>query len=497
MENNLELHELLQQRRDKLAALQAAGNNPFDQVLFNTDCHSSDIITNFADYEGKTVRIAGRMMSRRNMGKAAFCDLQDQKGRVQVYITKQNIGDDAYANFDKKWDIGDIFGVVGEVFKTQKDEISVRANSIILLTKALRGLPEKYHGLTNVDLRYRQRHVDLIVNPEVKEAFLKRSQVIKIMRRFLDDRNFIEVETPILNANSSGASARPFETHHNTLHLDMFLRVQLELPLKKLVIGGFERVYEIGRCFRNEGMSTLHNPEFTMLELYQAYTDYHGMMELTESLIRKLAIEVTGSALVDYQGTLLDFAKPFEKITMLDAVKKYAGVDFGAITTIEEARAAAKEKGVAHESYHVVGEIMNLFFEQIAEKHIIQPTFVIDYPVEISFLCKAHPDRPQFVQRFELFCLGGWELGNAYSELNDPIDQRARFERQEALRVAGDEEAASIDEDFIEALEIGLPPTGGLGIGIDRLAMVLTNSTSIRDVLFFPHMKPKADIAKE
>jgi len=488
--DNLELNELLQQRRDKLFALQAEGKNPFDQVLFDVTHHSLDITDNFAQMEGKQVRIAGRMMSRRNMGKAAFCDLQDQKGRVQVYIKGSEVSEESFADFDKKWDIGDIFGVVGEVFATQKGEISVRAREIVLLTKSLRDLPEKYHGLTDKELRYRQRHVDLIMNPEVKETFLKRTKIIKGIRSFLDGRDFIEVETPILQVEAGGANARPFETHHNTLHLDMYLRVQLELALKKLVVGGLERVYEIGRCFRNEGISTLHNPEFTMLELYQAYTDYHGMMELAESLIRKLAIDVTGSAIVDYQGTTLDFEKPFEKITMVEAVKKYAGVDFDAINSLEEAREAAKDKGVKFEKFHEKGHILNLFFEQIAEKQIIQPTFVIDHPVEISFLCKTHPDNPAYAQRFELFVLGGWELGNAYSELNDPIDQLQRFKLQDALRQAGDSEAARIDEGFMAALDMGLPPTGGLGIGIDRLTMVLTNSASIRDVLFFPHMKP-------
>ena len=492
MENNLELNELLQQRRQKLADLQQVGKNPFDQTTFEVSHHSSDVLTNFDALEGATVRLAGRMMSRRNMGKAAFCDLQDQMGRVQIYIKKENIGDDVYTDFDKKWDIGDIFGIVGEVFKTQKGEISVKAHEIVLLTKSLQILPEKYHGLTNVDMRYRQRYVDLIVNPEVKEAFMKRTQIMKGIRNFLDDRNFIEVETPILTSIAGGASARPFHTHHNALHLDMSLRIALELPLKRLVVGGLERVYEIGRCFRNEGISTLHNPEFTMIELYQAYTDYHGMMELAESLIRKLAIDVTGSAVVTFGETTLDFSKPFEKITMLDVVKKYAGVDFNEINTLEEARAAAKAKNIEFESYHAIGEILNLFFEEIAEKHIIQPTFVIDHPVEISYLCKAHPDNPKYAQRFELFVLGGWELANAYSELNDPIDQMERFKRQESLREAGDDEAARIDEDFVNALEVGLPPTGGMGIGLDRLIMVLTNSASIRDVLFFPHMKPKA-----
>ncbi|MDR2168149.1 MAG: lysine--tRNA ligase [Clostridiales bacterium] len=484
------MNELLRQRREKLEQLQKEGKNPFDITTFEVDRHSAEIVADFAALEGARVRIAGRMMSRRTMGKAAFCDLQDGAGRIQVYIKRENVGDEAYADFDKKWDIGDIFGVAGVVFKTQKGEISVKAESVVLLTKSLQILPEKYHGLTNVDMRYRRRYLDLIVNPEVREAFIKRSAIIKGIRNFLDSRNFMEVETPILTSIPGGASARPFATHHNALHLDMSLRIALEIPLKKLVVGGFERVYEIGRCFRNEGISTLHNPEFTMLELYQAYTDFHGMMELTESLLRRLAVDVTGSGIVEYQGQRLDFERPFAQISMVEAVRKYAGVDFDAIDNLEEARAIARQKGVEFAEIHAKGDILNLFFEKFAEEQLIQPTFVTDHPIEISYLCKAHPDKPAYAQRFELFIMGR-EFANAYSELNDSIDQRLRFERQEALRAAGDDEAARIDEEFIHALEVGLPPSGGLGIGIDRLAMILTDSPSIRDVLFFPAMKPK------
>ncbi|MCL2575641.1 MAG: lysine--tRNA ligase [Defluviitaleaceae bacterium] len=486
---NLELNEILRLRREKLADLQADGNDPFRHISFDVDTHSVNILNDFEAFEGKVVRIAGRMMSRRNMGKAAFCDLQDGQGRVQIYIKGELVGEASFAEFDKKWDIGDIFGVVGEVFKTQKGEISVRATEITLLSKSLQVLPEKYHGLQNVDLRYRQRYVDLIVNPQVKDAFLKRSAIIKGIRSFLDSRDFLEVETPLLHQIAGGASARPFITHHNDMDIDMYLRIALELPLKKLVVGGFERVYEIGRCFRNEGVSIKHNPEFTMLELYQAYTDYHGMMELTETLLRKLAVDVTGSAIVNYQGIQIDFGKPFEKITMVEAVKKYAGVDFDTIEDLEGAREQAKAHGIEYKPVHKKGDILNLFFEEKVEEHLVSPTFIIDHPIEISYLCKAHPDKPDYAQRFELF-IAAREIANAYSELNDPIDQRRRFEVQELLRDAGDDEAAQIDEDFIAALEVGLPPTGGLGIGICRLVMLLTDSASIRDVLFFPAMKP-------
>jgi lysyl-tRNA synthetase class 2 len=491
MSENLEMNVLLKQRREKLSELRELGRNPFDITSFKVDRSSAEIISDFDALEasGDTVSIAGRMMSRRVMGKAAFCDLLDMQGRVQVYIRRDDVGDEAYDDFNKRWDIGDIFGVVGKVFRTQKGEISVAAQSIVLLCKSLQILPEKYHGLVNVDLRYRQRYVDLIVNLHVRETFLKRSAVIKGIRSFLDSRDFVEVETPVLTTVFGGASARPFTTHHNTLGLDMFMRIALELPLKRLVVGGLERVYEIGRCFRNEGISVLHNPEFTMLELYQAYTDWFGMMELTESLIRELAVSVTGSAVVDYQGILIDFEKPFERISMVEAVLKYASVDFNAIGCVEEARAAAKAHGVEFKGIHAKGDILNLFFEEFVEKQLIQPTFITEYPIEISYLAKTFADKPEYTQRFELFIMGR-EHANAFSELNDPIDQRTRFERQEALKAAGDAEAEQLDEDFINALEVGLPPTGGLGIGIDRLVMLLTDSPSIRDVLFFPTMKP-------
>ncbi|MCL2350119.1 MAG: lysine--tRNA ligase [Defluviitaleaceae bacterium] len=479
----------MSERRQKLEYLQQAGRDPFYNTTFDVDTFTTCIATDFEDFEGKTVKMAGRMMTRRDMGKAAFCDLQDSKGRVQVYIKQGIVCDESFDEFNKRWDLGDIFGVEGEVFKTQKGEVSVRAQKIVLLAKALQDLPEKHHGLTNVDLRYRKRHVDLIVNPHVKEVFLKRSAIMKGMRRFLDGRNFVEVETPILNMIAGGAQARPFETHHNTLHLDMTLRIALEIPLKKLVVGGIERVYEIGRCFRNEGVSIMHNPEFTMLELYEAYTDYYGMMELTESLLRQLAIETTGSAIFEYQGQQIDFEKPFARVSMLDLVKEHAGVDFDEIDSVEQARAAAKAHGVEYKEIDSKGEILNHFFEKFVEDKLIQPTFVMDHPIEISFLCKAHATKPGYAARFELFIVGR-EHANAYSELNDPNDQRARFMRQEELRAAGNDEAAQIDEDFISALEMGLPPTGGLGIGIDRLVMLLTNSASIRDVLFFPAMKP-------
>jgi len=457
-------------------------------VRFDKDTNSDSIHDNYDELEGSIVKIAGRMMTRRIMGKAAFCDLQDEKGRIQVYVKRDDVGEDVFEGF-KKADIGDIFGVIGVVFKTQKGEISVRANQITLLAKSLHGLPEKYHGLRDQELRYRNRSVDLIVNPEVRDVFKKRSAIIKGIRKYLDDRDFLEVETPILQQIPGGGTARPFATHHNTLDLPMFLRIALELPLKRLIVGGFERVYEIGRNFRNEGVSTRHNPEFTMIELYQAYTDYHGMMQLTEELFRQLAVDVVGSATFEYQGTMLDFGKPFERITMVDAVKRHSGVNFDEIKSLEEARAAAKQHHVKFEDYHKKGDILNLFFEQFAEKHLVQPTFLIDHPIEISYLCKRHPDKPDYAQRFEIFIMGR-EYGNAYSELNDPIDQRNRFLAQEAQRAAGDEEASQLDEDFLNALEYGMPPTGGIGIGIDRLVMLLTNSASIRDVLFFPTMRP-------
>ena len=486
---NQEINILCQQRRDKLAALQEMGKDPFHVTTFDVNSCSLSILENFEDFEGKTVTLAGRMMSRRDMGKASFCDLQDQFGRIQIYICCDNIGEEMYEEFSKKWDIGDIFGVTGEVFKTKKGEISIRALTITVLAKSLQILPEKFHGLTNIDLRYRQRYVDLIMNPEARAVFSKRSAIIKAMRHFLDNRDFMEVETPILQPIAGGASAKPFETHHNALHMDMNLRIAPELYLKRLVVGGFERVYEIGRCFRNEGISIKHNPEFTTLELYQAYTDYNGMMEITESMFRHLAREIVGNTKFDYQGQEMDFESPFQRISMVEAVKKYAGVDFDQITSVDEARAVAKEHGVHFKPIHSKGEILGLFFEEFAEEKLIQPTFVLYHPVEISFLSKADPKNPDYTQRFELF-IGGREYANAFSELNDPIDQRRRFEHQERLRAAGDEEASKIDEDFINALEIGLPPTGGLGVGIDRLVMLLTNSSSIRDVLFFPTMKP-------
>ncbi|MCL2573526.1 MAG: lysine--tRNA ligase [Defluviitaleaceae bacterium] len=479
---------LLQIRRDKLAELQNSGNDPFKIVKYDTDTHSDVIHNDFDNMEGKAVKIAGRMMTRRIMGKASFCDILDEKGRIQVYVKGDDVGQEPYESF-KKWDIGDICGVVGVVFRTQKGEISVKATEITLLSKSLQILPEKYHGLTDMELRYRHRYVDLIVNTDVRETFLKRSAIIRKTREFLDAQGYIEVETPILQTIPGGASARPFATHHNALDLPMSLRIALELPLKRLIVGGLERVYEIGRCFRNEGISTKHNPEFTMLELYQAYTDYHGMMELTENLIRKLAVEVTGSATVNYQGIEIDFSKPFERMTIVEAVRKYGNVDFDKITTLEKAQQLAKEHHIEYTKMHRKGDILNLFFDKYAEEQLVQPTFIIDYPIEISFLTKRKPDNPDYTERFELF-IGGREYANAYSELNDPIDQRERFMHQESLRAAGDEEASQIDEDFLLALEYGMPPTGGLGIGMDRLIMLLTNSPSIRDVLFFPTMRP-------
>ncbi|MCL2396665.1 MAG: lysine--tRNA ligase [Defluviitaleaceae bacterium] len=484
----MELSDLLRVRREKLEELQNSGNDPFEIVRFDVDTYSSAIHKDFDNLEGKSVKIAGRMMTRRIMGKAAFCDLQDEHGRIQVYVKGDGVGEDVYAAF-KKWDIGDICGVVGVVFRTQKGEISVRADKVILLAKSLQILPEKYHGLTDQELRYRHRYVDLIMNPDVREVFRKRTAIIKGIRQFLDDRDYLEVETPILQTIPGGTNARPFATHHNTLDLPMYMRIALELPLKRLIVGGFDRVYELGRCFRNEGMSTRHNPEFTMLELYQAYTDYHGMMQLTEDMFRKLAVDITGSSIVEYQGVQLDFGKPFERITMVEAVRRHADVDFDQITSLEEARAIAKQRHVEYKDFHKKGDILDLFFEKYAEKHLVQPTFLIDHPVEISYLCKRHYDKPEYAQRFEVFAMGR-ELGNAYSELNDPVDQRNRFMAQEALRAAGDDEASQIDEDFMYALEFGMPPTGGLGVGIDRLVMLLTNSPSIRDVLFFPTMRP-------
>ena len=483
-----ELSEQMQIRREKLKELQAAGKDPFVIREFAQDTHSKDIHSDFENFEGKTVTVAGRVMTKRIMGKASFCDVQDREGRIQIYVKREDIGEEIYDDF-KRFDIGDIIGVTGEVFKTQKEEISVRAKEVTLLSKSLQVLPEKFHGLKDQELRYRQRYVDLIVNPEVKDVFLKRSAIIKSIRSFLDSRNYIEVETPVLQTIAGGASARPFTTHHNTLDLDMYLRIALELPLKRLIVGGLERVYELGRVFRNEGMSVRHNPEFTMLELYEAYTDYKGMMELIEALMKKCAIDVLGTLQVPYEELTIDFESPFRKLTMVDAVKEYAKVDFDEIQTLEEAQKIAKEHHIEYEKRHAKGDILNLFFEEYVEKNLIQPTFILDYPVEISHLTKRKPEKPEYTERFELFVTGR-EFANAYSELNDPIDQRARFEHQEAMRNMGDDEADLIDEDFMTAIEYGMAPTGGLGLGIDRFVMLLTNSSSIRDVLLFPTMKP-------
>ena len=485
--NEKELSEILQVRRDKLSALQEAGADPFQITKYDVTHHGQDIKDNYEELEGKEVAIAGRMMSKRIMGKASFCHVQDLSGTMQVYVARDSLGEEAYAGF-KKWDIGDIIGVKGTVFKTKTGETSVHASEMTLLSKSLQPLPEKFHGLTNVDTRYRQRYVDLITNPESKDTFIKRSRIISTIRRFLDDQGFIEVETPMLVSNAGGAAARPFETHFNALDEDFKLRISLELYLKRLIVGGLERVYEIGRVFRNEGLDTRHNPEFTLMELYQAYTDYHGMMDLTENMYRHVAKEVLGTTTIVYNGVEMDLGKPFERITMADAVKKYSGVDFNEIKTLEEARAIADEKHVEYEERHKKGDILNLFFEEFVEEHLVQPTFVMDHPVEISPLTKRKPDNPDYVERFEFF-MNGWEMANAYSELNDPIDQRARFAAQEEQFAAGDEEANHTDEDFLNALEIGMPPTGGIGYGIDRMCMLLTDSAAIRDVLLFPTMK--------
>ena len=481
------LNELLQIRRDKLAELQAAGRDPFVITKYDVTHHSSDIRDNYDELEGKEVAIAGRMMSKRVMGKASFCNIQDLKGGIQCYVARDSIGEDPYKDF-KKMDIGDIVGLKGQVFKTKTGEISIHASELTLLSKSLQILPEKYHGLTNTDMRYRQRYVDLIMNPEVKDTFIKRSKIISTIRRYLDGQGFMEVETPMLVANAGGAAARPFETHFNALDEDFKLRISLELYLKRLIVGGLERVYEIGRVFRNEGLDTRHNPEFTLMELYQAYTDYHGMMDLTENMFRYVAQEVLGSTKIVYNGIEMDLGKPFARITMVDAVKQYAGVDFNEIHTVEEARAAAKAHNVAYEERHGKGDILNLFFEEFCEEHMVQPTFVMDHPIEISPLTKMKPGNPDYVERFEFF-MNGWEMANAYSELNDPIDQRERFKAQEEALSQGDEEANTTDEDFLYALEIGMPPTGGIGFGIDRMTMLLTDSQAIRDVLLFPTMK--------
>ena len=481
------INELLKVRRDKLAELQAAGKDPFTITKFDVTHHSKEIKDNFDALEGKTVTVAGRMMSKRIMGKASFCNVQDLEGSIQSYVARDNIGEESYADF-KKYDVGDILGITGEVFKTKTGETSIHASSVTLLSKSLQILPEKYHGLTNTDMRYRQRYVDLIMNEDVKDTFIKRSKVISCIRRYLDEKGFLEVETPMLVSNAGGAAARPFETHFNALDEDVKLRISLELYLKRLIVGGMEKVYEIGRVFRNEGIDTRHNPEFTLMELYQAYTDYYGMMDLTENMFRYLAKEVTGDTKFVYNGIEIDFGKPFARLTMIDAVKQYAGVDFDQIATTEEAKKIADEKGVHYEARHSKGDILNLFFEEFVEHHLVQPTFVMDHPVEISPLTKRKPDKPDYVERFELFC-NGWEMCNAYSELNDPIDQQARFEEQEKQFAAGDEEANHTDLDFLNALNIGMPPTGGIGYGIDRLVMLLTDSYSIRDVLLFPTMK--------
>ena len=493
-QNTENLGELLKIRREKLAALQEAGKNPFEITKYDVTHHSSDVKENFEELEGKSVSLAGRIMSKRVMGKASFCHIQDLKGTIQVYVARDNIGEDSYKDF-KKYDIGDIVGISGEVFKTKTGEISIHATSVTLLSKSLQILPEKYHGLTNTDTRYRQRYVDLIMNEEVKDTFVKRSKIIKEIRNFLDERGFMEVETPMLVANAGGAAARPFETHYNALDEDVKLRISLELYLKRLIVGGLEKVYEIGRVFRNEGVDTRHNPEFTLMELYQAYTDYYGMMDLTESMFKYLAEKVCGSSVITYNGIEIDFGKPFERITMVDCIKKYAGIDFDEVKTDEEAKALAREKNIEFEERHTKGDIVNLFFEEFCEKNLIQPTFVMDHPLAISPLTKKKPDDPEKVERFELF-INTWEMCNAYSELNDPIDQRERFAKQEEAFANGDEEANHTDEDFLNALSIGMPPTGGIGYGIDRLVMLLTDSPAIRDVLLFPTMKSLNDVNK-
>ncbi|MBP5617594.1 MAG: lysine--tRNA ligase [Clostridia bacterium] len=484
-------NELIRVRRDKLAQLQAAGKDPFAVTRFDVTHHAADVLGGYDALEGQSVTVAGRMMAKRVMGKASFCRVQDVTGGLQIYVARDSVGEEPYADF-KKFDVGDILGVTGTVFKTQTGEISLHATALTLLAKSLNVLPEKYHGLTNTDVRYRQRYVDLIMNEEVRDTFIKRSRILRSIRRYLDDRGFLEVETPMLVANAGGAAARPFETHFNALDEDLKLRISLELYLKRLIVGGLERVYEIGRVFRNEGLDTRHNPEFTLMELYQAYTDYHGMMDLTEDLFRHLAQEICGSMTFPYGENTIDFSRPFARLTMIDAVKQYAGVDFAAVATDEEAKALAREKGVAFEERHKKGDILNLFFEAFVEEHLIQPTFIMDHPVEISPLTKRKPDAPDYVERFELF-INGWEFCNAYSELNDPIDQRARFAAQEEQFAKGDDEAEHTDEDFLNALSHGMPPTGGIGYGIDRLVMLLTNSPAIRDVLLFPTMKSQGE----
>ena len=482
-----DIHQLLKVRREKLAELQTEGRDPFQITKYDQTAHSADIKDHYAEYDGKEVSIAGRIMSKRVMGKASFCNVQDLKGNIQCYVCRDDLGEDSYKDF-KRMDIGDIVGVKGFVFTTKMGEISVHAHSVTLLSKSLQILPEKYHGLTNTDTRYRQRYVDLIMNEDVKKTFVMRSKIISCIRRYLDDLGFLEVETPMLVANAGGAAARPFETHYNALDEDVKLRISLELYLKRLIVGGMERVYEIGRVFRNEGLDTRHNPEFTLMELYQAYTDYQGMMDLTEDMFRHIAKQICGSTTIPYADVEIDLGKPFERLTMIDAIKKYTGIDFNEITTTEEAKKLADEKGVHYEDRHVRGDIINLFFEEFVEEHLIQPTFITDHPIEISPLTKKKPGHPEQVERFELYIYAR-EMCNAYSELNDPIDQRERFKAQEAALAAGDDEANTTDEDFLNSLEIGMPPTGGIGYGIDRLVMLFTNSPAIRDVLLFPTMK--------
>ena len=483
-----DIGQLMKVRREKLAELQEMGEDPFEVTTYDRNAYTEDIIEKFEEYEGKNVSIAGRLMSKRVMGKASFFDLRDINGKVQLYVTRDDMGEEAYRKF-KRLDIGDIVGVKGEVFRTQKGEISVRTNEYVLLSKSLQPLPEKFHGMTNTDLRYRQRYIDIIMNEDVKDTFIKRSKIISTIRKYLDAQGFLEVETPMLVANAGGAAARPFETHFNALDEDFKLRISLELYLKRLIVGGLEKVYEIGRVFRNEGLDTRHNPEFTLMELYQAYTDYHGMMDLTENLFRHVANEVLGTTKISYNGVEMDLGKPFERITMVEAVKKYSGVDFDLIQDADEAKKVADEHHVEYEKHHKKGDILNLFFEEFVEEHLIQPTFVMDHPIEISPLTKKKPGNPDYVERFEFF-MNGWEMANAYSELNDPIDQRERFKAQEELLALGDSEANTTDEDFMKALEIGMPPTGGIGYGIDRMTMLLTDSAAIRDVLLFPTMKP-------
>ena len=490
-----DLNQLRKVRREKLAELQGSGKDPFVITKYDQTHHSVEVKENYEELEGKQVSIAGRMMSKRVMGKASFCNVQDLKGNIQSYVARDSIGEENYKEF-KKLDVGDVIGIEGEVFKTKTGEISIHASHVTLLSKSLQILPEKFHGLTNTDMRYRQRYVDLIMNPEAKDTFIKRSKIISAIRRYLDGEGFMEVETPMLVANAGGAAARPFETHFNALNEDLKLRISLELYLKRLIVGGLERVYEIGRVFRNEGLDTRHNPEFTLMELYQAYTDYNGMMDLTENLYRHVAQEVLGTTKIVYNGVEMDLGKPFERITMVDAVKKYAGVDWNEVKTLEEARKLAEEHHVEYEEHHKKGDILSLFFEEFAEEHLIQPTFVMDHPIEISPLTKKKPENPEYTERFEFF-MNGWEMANAYSELNDPIDQRERFKAQEELLAQGDEEANTTDEDFLNALEIGMPPTGGIGFGIDRMCMLLTNSAAIRDVLLFPTMKSQGAAKNE